>query len=231
MDFVPPTCPPVLVLREMLEIAYIAAGAPEEGRYARFNLAATPLFAAGDPNNVGELTRFDQPRGFSVAEVRRLAPALDANRSAVWVEWEKSKWQISGLADFGPYWRDAMLGVRFNYNAPECLVVRVERPGRLLIHMSGVHVATLSDGDVKGWGRKFVGALFGLARTSARDMSTEFERPSFRRKENLSNAVTYEEMSLWNTYAGIANLISVGGHGGAIIIVPSVPRSHLTQCA
>lgn len=106
-------------------------------------------------------------------------------------------------------------------DAPNCLVVRVERPGRILAYMSGAHVATLSDGDIKGWGRKFVHTLFWLARTSAKEMSAKFKRPTFRAKENLPEAVFYEEFSLWNTYAGIANLISVDGHGGTLIIVPS----------
>lgn len=234
-NFVPAVCPPQRILRELLEVAQLAAGVPEEGRYPRFNLAATP---ARDENDKGWSSRienlfgdnaqdvigvsakfesFEQPRSFTVGELRRIAPAIDPDTSAIWTQWSKNKCQVAGLLDFGPDWRRARLGMEYQYSAPACLMIEVERPGRVRVYLSGLHVASLTDGQIEGWGRRYVASLFGLVKSSLKHISAEFIHPrSINQETEL-----YEQIALWNIYAGIANSISARAHGGSIIIIPS----------
>src|SRR5438034_4521466 len=95
-------CPPEALLRELLEVAQIVAGVPQEGRYPRVNLAAVPLIGDGKEEHDGYVSRFQEARRLSVEELRGIAPAIDANTSAVWMEWSKTTWRIAGLVDFGP---------------------------------------------------------------------------------------------------------------------------------
>lgn len=220
IDFQPLECPPKRVLGTLFEHAFTAAGLPEEGRYLQFNLAITPPLNDKAPDQIGRCSRFAKYRDYSPNEIRRVAPALDPASSAIWVEWNRTKLKIVGIVDFGTSWHEAMLGTGFVYSAPQCLLTRVTRQGLIKVYHSGTHIASLIDGQIAGWGRKYVGALTSYVADSTKGMAGNFTRPTINRKRELPEAEAFEKISLWNTYAGIANLMSARGHGGALIIAP-----------
>src|SRR6266568_5158592 len=76
-DYSPPPCPPEKLLRELFEVVYLTASAPEEDRYPKFNLVASLATDGGDQQEIGRRSQFVERRPLSVAELRRLAPAVD----------------------------------------------------------------------------------------------------------------------------------------------------------
>ncbi len=218
-DYETPPCPPENRLRELLEIAYLAAGAPEEARYPQFNVVAVPDADEVQRNRIGCRWPFDEPRPLSVSELRRLAPAVDAKKSAIWLEWGKDGWQVVGLVDFGTSWHRARMGLEYQYQNPSCLVVHVEGPGRMRVYQGGFRVAMLTNGQIEGHeGVQLHPSLYPSAKAGLAAMDQDLVRPKVEEPREFAE---FEFTALWNTYAAIANSISLDGHGGAVIIVPT----------
>src|SRR5262245_2893864 len=59
-DYARPPCPPENLLTELLEVAYLTASAPEEGRYPRFNIVATPVSSNPPSSQVCSTWQFDE---------------------------------------------------------------------------------------------------------------------------------------------------------------------------
>jgi hypothetical protein len=214
-----PPCPPQHLLRELLEIAYLAAGIAEEGRYPSFNIVAMPEGDGNEHYNIHHRWPFDQSRMFSIGELRRLAPAVDVKKSAIWAQWDATNWRIAGLVDLGTSWHRARIGLEYRYHRPSCLFVQVDRPSRLRVYQGDFHVATLSDGIVEGRAG-FEMHLFLHPPTNAGllQMDDDLVRPKVEEPQEF---VGFEFIALWNTYAAIANSISLDGHGGTLIITSS----------
>ena len=214
-----PPCPSEKLLQELLEVAYLTASAPEEDRFPKFNLVCFPKSQsdAGDP--VGYRWKFIDSRPLSVGELRRLAPVSDLRKSAVWLEWDDSAWQISGLIDLGTSWSRARAGLEYHYQLPSCLLVEIDRPGRLRIYQGQFHVASLADGTIdRPFGIDMHLSLHEPAHRGLSTMIDEIVRPEVEHPREFTGL---EFIALWNTYAAIANSISLSGHGGALIIAPS----------
>ena len=218
-DYAAPPCPPEKLLQEVLEVAYLTASAPEEDRFPKFNLVCFPKSQsdAGDP--VGYRWKFIDSRPLSVGELRRLAPASDLRKSAIWLEWDDLAWQISGLIDLGTSWSRARAGLEYHYQLPSCLLVEIDRPGRLRIYQGQFHVASLADGTIdRPFGIDMHLSLHEPAHRGLSTMKDEIVRPEVEHPREFTG---FEFIALWNTYAAIANSISLSGHGGALVIAPS----------
>jgi hypothetical protein len=216
-DYITPPCPPIPLLRQLCEVAYLAANAAEEGRFPRFNLVALPDHRGSASEILGTYL-FDHPRPLTVEELRRLAPAVDLNKSAVFVKWGKNSWSIAGLLDLGTSWSRARIGLGYRYHHPACLFIRVDRPGRVRVYQGGYHVATLSDGRLLGHeGITFHLSLHEPASNGLGRMEELLQRPQ---TEAAREWLEFEFIAIWNAYVAIVNLISMRGHGGSLIIGP-----------
>ena len=89
-------------------------------------------------------------------------------------------------------------------------------------------MATLSDGLIeRSFGLEMHLSLHEPANRGLSAMIDDIVRPKFEHPKEFEG---FEFIAIWNTYAAIANSISVAGHGGALIIVPSdqeIPKQFL----
>lgn len=213
-EYTAPPCPTAPVLATLLRLANYAAAIPEEGRYPKFNVAA---HQAG--RSIERLWRFDIPRDYNVAELRRLIPATDPRKSAVCVEWDSSDTlRIVGIQDLGSEWKRTQEGLAYNLQGPECLFVEVERPNRLAVYQRQFRVATFFDGETEVWGEVALHAfLHGAVRGGLDALAGRITPPNDEPAREYGN---FEFLALWNSFAAIANLIAAKGHGGTLIILP-----------
>ena len=217
-----PPLPPIKLLREFFEIAYLAAATPEESRYPRFNLVA---ILSNDPRtrHVGKIWNFNNPRRLSVEEVRRLAPSVDFNKSAILTEWSENGWRITGLVDLGTSWTRARMGLQYDYDFPDSLFVQVDRPGRIRVYQGEFLVTELADGKlqrIKGIDHHF--ALHGPVHRGLNEIRDLITPPKIEEPRDYHN---FEFIALRDVFTVIANCISDAAHGGAVILVP--PESSL----
>jgi sensor domain DACNV-containing protein len=216
--YVTPPCPSKPLLRAVLETAYLASSSPEEDRFPKFNIIATPIGGLGEEHYIGHKWPFSNQRVLSVSELRRLAPAVDIKKSAIWAVWSDSGWRIAGLVDFGTSWHRARMGLEYTYQGPACLMIQIDRPGRIRVYQGSFHVATLTDGVVEGHeGISFHLSLHAAAHRGLRAIAKDLSRPKIEEPRETAN---FEFLALWNTYVAIANSIAQLGHGGALVIVP-----------
>lgn len=218
-EYVAPPCPPKKLLQELLEVVYLTATAPEESRFPSFNVVTAPAGPDGDGLDLGRRWAFDQKRQLSVSELRRLAPAVDLRKSAIWIEWDSDRWAIVGLVDLGTSWHRARMGLEYNYRHPSCLLLQIDRPGRIRVYQGGFQVATLSDGEITGHeGIELQTALGPAAANGLRILGKEIIWPKIEEPREFEN---FAFTALWNTYAAIANSVGILGHGGALIVIPA----------
>ncbi|MBT3238182.1 MAG: hypothetical protein HOK06_03140 [Rhodospirillaceae bacterium] len=219
-DYVTPPCPPVDLLNELLETAYIVASAPEETRYPQFNLLALSKNEDGDyTDEFIQKWPFDKPRSLSIAELRRLAPAVDVKKSGIWVEWGKDGWKIIGLIDLGTSWFRARIGLEYSYKHPSCLFIQVDGPGRMRVHQGAFLVAMLIDGRIERLeGIDLDISLHPPINSGLKFLSENLVLPA---SEPMRDFDSFAFTAMYNTYSGISNSIRLEGHGGSIIVVPA----------
>jgi hypothetical protein len=178
-EYETPPCPSEKLLRNLVEVANLAAALPDEGRYPQFNIVALP---PGDNAKWTEgLSRwpFENARPLSPTEFQRLAPVVDAKKSAIWVEWQAAGWKIAGLIDLGTSWHRARMGLAYFYRPPSCLLVQVDGPERLRVYQGEFRVATLAYGkieNVKGIGMNV--PLHAPTNRGLEAMAADLVRPS-----------------------------------------------------
>jgi hypothetical protein len=216
-DYLAPPCPPLPLMKKLFDICYFAACLPEESRYPQFNVVALPEDGLRTSSYVGSIWEIS-PRSLTIDEIHRLAPAADSKKCAILVTWNETSWRVRGLADLGASWHLKRIGLAYKGWSLQSLIIQTDRPGRMRIYQGSFHVATLTEGEIQGLNniepKVFLHppVLAGLER-----LAQEIERPAY---ENLQDALEFEFIALWNTYAAIANLISLQGHGGTLIIAP-----------
>jgi hypothetical protein len=224
-DYVTPPCPPKKLLQVLVETAYLTASAPEEDRFPKFKFVATPLGVVGDNQHIGRRWPFSERRLLTVSELRRLAPAVDVKKSAIWVQWSESGLHVAGLVDLGTSWYRARMGLEYKYDGPASLLIQVDRPGRVRVYQGSFHVATLSDGAIEGHdGISLHLSLHEAANRGLHAMRKDLVRPKI---EHPKEFYGFEFLALWNTYAAIANSIAMMKHGGAIVVIP--PKTKLSD--
>jgi sensor domain DACNV-containing protein len=134
----------------ILDVAYHASFLRDEERPVTGRILVLPaselLLDTGPPASLLPL-RFGTPRRFEEDELRRLSPAAPAHRALVAVDESGDELGIWGLVQSGPRWLQAAQGGRAKEpSMPPCLVVRIVRPGHLLIGCGNRVVAELRGG-------------------------------------------------------------------------------------
>lgn len=214
-DYTAPAIPQLSALRKILEAAYLASAAPEEGRFPSFNILVVPKGTDMRETGASPLV-FEQPRPVSVAELRRLAPASDLKKSAIWIEFNGSDYVIVGLADLGTSWHRARVGLTYAYRAPHALLVEVDRPGRMKLFQGQYLVATLADGAIAApAGLDFDLFLHKAVHEGLVRLMGDFSVPKWEQPRDFES---FWFTALWNVFAAISKSISLSGHGGTIII-------------
>jgi hypothetical protein len=214
-QYVTPPCPPKPLLRKILESCYLAAGAPEEARYPQFNVVVT----AGNTDHIDEAIttyKFDVRREVSVEELRRLAPATDFRKSAIWLIFNDKETHIAGLCDLGTSLHRARLGLTYSYRVPSALLVQVDRPGRLKVYQGQFAVASLSDGTLSLNRINIPLFLHKVAHDGLRCLAKSFTVPELEQPRDFES---FWFTALCNVFSAIANSISVSGHGGMLTVL------------
>jgi hypothetical protein len=217
-EYVTPECPEPKSLAHILDVCYLAANAPEEGRYPRFNVVVTAKDPSGPPAHMTTYP-FAPARPLSVSELRRLAPATDVKKSAVWVTYHGDEVSIAGLADLGTSWHRARMGLSYQYRVPDKMIIQVDRPGRIKVFQGQYHVASLADGDLAVPKELEFGLFLHESLHDGLDvLAQEFTTPSVEQPRDYEN---FWFIALFNVFAAVANSVSSGGHGGMIILLPA----------
>ena len=134
----------------ILDVAYHASFLRDEERPVTGRILVLPAselpLDTGPPASLLPL-RFGTPRRFEEDELRRLSPAAPAHRALVAVDESGDELGIWGLVQSGPRWLQAAQGGRAKEpSMPPCLLVRIVRPGHLLIGCGNRVVAELRGG-------------------------------------------------------------------------------------
>jgi hypothetical protein len=215
-EYEAPRCPTKALLRKILEACYLAACAPEEARYPAFNVLVTPELADHDLRDVLNIYKFDKKRPVTIDELRRLAPATDSKKSAIWITFNDNEIFVSGMYDLGTSWHRARLGLTYNYHVPSALLVQVDRPGRVKVYQGQYAIASLSNGTLSVHQIDIPLFLHKSVRSGLEKIAESLTEP------NLETPRDYEGFwftALYNVFSAIANSISVSGHGGVLVIL------------
>ena len=139
-------------LEALLDTAYHASFLRDEERAVTCRLLVAPaesIAAEGGPPTGLLRLRFDQPRAFNEHEIRRLSPAAKYHRALIGVDATDGRLITWGIVQSGPRWLQAAHGGRaVEPPLPERLVIRVVRPGQILVRCGGNQVAELRNGKL-----------------------------------------------------------------------------------
>jgi hypothetical protein len=137
-------------LESILDAAYHASFLHEEARPIACRILVLPpdeLDAGGGPPSALLPLVFAKPRAFDEHELRRLAPAADVHRTLIGVDEAGGQLVTWGIVQSGPRWLQVAQGGRaFEPPLPPCVVVRVVRPGHLVVGCGSRLIAELRGG-------------------------------------------------------------------------------------
>ena len=140
------------LLEQALSGAYQASLTFEEARPVRFRLLLTPADALpemGSPNEGVLRLKFEQPRSFTVEELRRLAPAVAFETALIGAESHGETLRIWGIAHSGPAWLAPAWGGRSlvpNWTFDP--IVHVNGPGKVAVRSAGKLVGAIERGEL-----------------------------------------------------------------------------------
>lgn len=214
-EYVTPPCPPKALLRKILESCYLAAGAPEEGRYPQFNAVISPK-GIKKLDEALTLYEFDAKRPLSAEEIRRLAPATDLRKSAIWITFDEHDANIAGLCDLGTSWHRARTGLIYSYRVPPALIIQVDRPGRMKVYQGQYAVGGLADGELLIHRIDFPLFLHESVHNAIPTLWDKFAPPELEQPRDYEN---FWFTAHCNIFSAIANSISLSGHGGMLVIL------------
>jgi hypothetical protein len=137
-------------LDALLHAAYHASFLRDEERPVTFRMLVVPPGelppGGGPPGSLWPLV-FDAPRGFDEHELRRLSPAASFHRALIGIDDSDGELRTWGLAQSGPRWLQAARGGRAKEPPmPVGLVVRVVRPGHVVVACGNRRIAELRGG-------------------------------------------------------------------------------------
>jgi len=143
-------CPLPRRLDALLDTAYHASFLRDEERPVTCRILVQPPAElpsdAGPPSGLLPLL-FTTARAFDEHELRRLSPAANVSRALIGVEDTEERLVTWGVIQSGPRWLQAAQGGRAKEPPmPRCLVIRVVRPGHLVVACGSKLVAELRGG-------------------------------------------------------------------------------------
>jgi hypothetical protein len=170
-------------LEALLDAAYHASFLRDEERPVTFRMLVVPASDlpadSGPPSSLLPLV-FEMPRGFDEHELRRLSPAASFHRALIGIDESDGELRTWGLAQSGPRWLQAARGGRAQEPPmPAALVVRVVRPGHVVVACGSRRVAELRGGRLSDFAldvfqSQWLPALFRIDRAvwAAEDAAT-----------------------------------------------------------
>jgi hypothetical protein len=225
-----PPLPSAEALRFILETAFFASFAREEGRELRFVLCCTPANttlcdAAGEPVPAIML---DTPRSLSVDSVRALAPAVRPANAAMLVRYgETGPCEIAGVLNVGANLARARSGRSIYHRpAPYALVIDVREAGELHVYRGGIKLATLKSGSLQdqlAFSELEFLPISGILARGLESMRPYIEPPAGEPGRETSD---FEWTALLNTVLSMVNGLEAHGHGGTLLVAaPGTERT------
>ena len=229
-----PPLPSVEQLRYIIETAFLASFAREEGRNLRFALccAPTPVVARDGDDGTVPLIPFLELRPLTVEAIRSLAPAVSPVHGAILVVFPTGAdtsplCQIAGVLNVGSNLVRARRGASiYQRPAPHALVVDVRDAGEVHIYRGGIKLATLKSGSLQD--QLAFSELEFLPITDILTSGVEAMRQRLRPPalEPARETSDFEWTALLNTILSIVNGLESHGHGGILLV--TAPGSERT---
>lgn len=214
-----------VALEAILDAAYHASFLHDEARPVACRILVIAPHAleedAGPPGALLPLG-FAAPRGFDEHELRRLSPAADAHRALIGVDEVEGRLMTWGIVQSGPRWLQAAQGGRAaEPPLPACLVIRVVRPGNLIVACGSQLIVELRGGRLSDlaldvFQSQWLPAVFADARLAA---TTEHGATAGARLESeaaarLSRYVTQQMLKR------VMSTLRAAHHGGLLVVGP-----------
>jgi hypothetical protein len=221
-----PPLPGPAELRYVLETAFIASFAREEGRNLRFVLCCAPSDAVpreGAADSV-PLVAFQERRPLTVDTLRSLGPAASPSNAAILVQCPDglgaAGCAVLGVLNVGTNFA-RVRGGRTIYHRPAAyaLMIDVRDAGELHIYRGGIKLATLKAGSLQdqlAFSELEFLPIADVLTSGAQALSAGFQRPAAEPARETSD---FEWTALLNTVLAIVNGLEEHGHGGTLLVV------------
>lgn len=222
-----PPLPPADVLRYVLETAFLASFAREEGRDLRFVLCCSPtptILREGRGEGVIPLVPFEAPRALTPERLRALAPCANPTSAALFVRVpdEHSRattCELAGVLNVGSHLARARSGRAFYHRpGPHALLIDVRDAGELHVYRGGVKLATLKGGRLQDQlaysGLEFL-PISDILASGSDALQPRIRRPP---SEPARESADFEWTALLNTILCIVNGVKEHGHGGTVLL-------------
>lgn len=221
-----PPLPPATDLRHILETAFLASLAREEGRDLRFVLCVAPdldVTRDGFDERLSVLP-LQVPRALTIEALRKIAPAVSPSSAAILIRCftddDGTRCEIAGILNVGSNLARARSGRSFYHRpAPYALLVDVRDAGELHIYRGGIRLASLQGGRLHDQlafsGLEFLPISDILAR-GEEALRDRFETVEHEPPRETSD---FQWTALLNTVLSIVNGIKERAHGGTVLLV------------
>ena len=222
-----PPKPPPAVLRQVIEVAYLASMAVDEGRPLAFTLCSSPKGADPmiwrAPEHVLHYMRFQEHRPLIVEEIRKLGVATDRDASAIWTVWDgDSEAEISGLLNFTGNWASSRRVQSAEFGAlPHALSVRALGPGRLQVYEGNYFLGELRNGSIVKPSTVSLFDALGAHEAANAGLDDLRETVVCPKYEYVKEWHEYEFLAWFNALFAVVNAIQDQRHGGAIVVLPT----------
>ncbi|HEX8790450.1 MAG TPA: hypothetical protein VF765_05820 [Polyangiaceae bacterium] len=214
-------------LEALLDVAYHASFLRNEERPVACRILVTPRSGLpledGPPTGLLPMV-FTTPRRLDEDELRRIAPAANFYRALVGVE-ESSSGELSawGLLQSGPRWMQPSRGGRAREPMmPRSLVVRIVRPGHLVVGCGNQEIAELRGGRLSDFSldvfrSKWLPGLFAAERETMAVEHRASASPSLEPAVAMALTGVLAQQMIKRVIA----TIRTAHHGGTVLAVPA----------
>lgn len=221
-DHPAPPLPPSETLRFILETAFLASFAHEEGRDLSFVICSAPSLSIPlDGGGFVPVVPFQTARPLTVEALRSLAPAADPANAAIVVTYgDHGRAEIAGVLNVGSQVSRSRSGRSFYHRpSPYALLIDVRDAGEIHVYRGGIKLATLRSGRLEDQlvysGLEFL-PIAELLASGAEALRPRIRRPA---AEPIRESADFEWTALLNTILCIVNGIQDHAHGGTLLLV------------
>ena len=212
-------------LEALLDTAYHASFLRDEERPVTCRIFVLPHAEmppdGGPPTGLQPLA-FAAPRAYDEQELRSLSPAAEVHRALVGVDESADRLVIWGMVQSGPRWLQATSGGRAKEPPmPACLVIRVVRPGHIIVGCGSRLVAELRGGRLTDFAldvfqSRWLPALFADARALMASDHVASARPAL--PERVAGVLTGHVAQ--QMIKRVVATMRSAHHGGTLLIGP-----------
>jgi hypothetical protein len=228
-----PPLPPIDQLRYILETAFFASFAREEGRSLRFMLCCAPntnVRREGE-NEPVPIIPFAAARPLTTDAIRALAPAVSPANAAMLVvcgTGDATDCAIAGVLNVGANLTRAQRGrTMYQRPAPYALVVEVRDAGELHIYRGGIKLATLKTGSLQDQLAFSELEFLPISGLLTRGVDALRPRIDVPQREPARETSDFEWTALLNTLLVVVAGLEAHGHGGTLIVAAPGAESSL----